>query len=180
MSVMSFGAPRHGNTVGTVALALTILGGIVAAASLFVPAAAYVALAILLAAFVLSIVGLARWGLPKATSVLALVLSVALAVGTLVIAKPTVGQLMSWVQPRPSADEVSAYMMDYATTTFPMMFFATEDMLTELETGFDVRAAEIVDAGDGCMDTVRAEDGPGLKAVTREACSWFREGGDPK
>lgn len=88
MSVMSYSPRRTGNLVGLVALALAILGGLAVAAFVFLPVPVhiggisilpYVAGSLLLAAFVLAIVGLTRWGQPKATSIVALILSVLIA-----------------------------------------------------------------------------------------------------
>lgn len=176
MSVMSFSPPREGNTVGTIALAAVILGGVATAAALIVPFALYVGAVILIAGLVLAIIGLTRTG-SKATSIIALALSVLLGGGAWAISAGSVPHVLSFLQPRPSAEEVSAHMMDFAATTFPMMLTADAETLTGIEATFEARAVEIVAAGSDCMDTVRSDDGQGLKTATREACTWYLNGG---
>lgn len=80
MSVMTYTQPRPRNAFGTTALALTVVGGLaVATAILLSPSALYLALPLLAASLVLSIVGLTRSSAPKAASIAALVFSVVLA-----------------------------------------------------------------------------------------------------
>lgn len=176
MSIMAYTPPARVNILGTIALLLVVLGGIAGAVAILVaPIAILVSLALLVAAFTLSIVGLTQRFASKATSIVALVLSVILgAVSPLGAGVDTVTYLLLR---HPSAAELSAHMMDYATVTFPNTMLAPDKTVAEMQNTFDARAAQIVKAGADCTNVVDPSDGRGLKAVSREACRWYLNGG---
>ncbi|MFD6700115.1 MULTISPECIES: hypothetical protein [unclassified Microbacterium] len=124
MPVMSHRLPPRGSLVGFIALVLVVLGAIAVAASFFLPAVAhlngvsivlYVAGAFVLAAFVLAIIGLTRWGEPKATSMVALVLSVLVAgtclVSPNILIQRNEAQFLATVRPNVQTDVSDAKLV---------------------------------------------------------------------
>lgn len=156
----SYAPTTSRNAVGLVALIIAIVGAVLALATAAVPALLFVAMILLLIAFVLSIVGVTRRGRGKTTSVIALVGSIIFGVvGPVMFAGRFVSDVGTAIAEGTPTDTTQAAALGETVTNSAGVAFTVNKVtcgkkkITD-DDGFTTKAK-----GEFCVVSVRIDNG---------------------
>jgi hypothetical protein len=148
------------NTIGTVALVLAALGAVLALATAAVPALLFVAMILLLIAFVLSIVGVTRRGRGKTTSVIALVGSIVFGVvGPVMFAGRFVSDVGTAITEGTPPDTSQAATLGEAVTNSAGVAFTVNKVTCGKKSIKDEFGMKTKPKGEFCVVSVRIDNG---------------------